>query len=131
MKKKYLILALYVQGKGKNIFKAQDVVNEDQLNNISDLIKGGYIQEIESDVEESENTQNDAPNEEVTENVEESENTENELPVLFILNDREIRSTKDTKKKEIVAKLKELKVEFNPLLDEQSLFDLLKEAIAQ
>lgn len=127
MKKKYLILALYVQGKGKNIFKSKEIVSEDQLNNIPDLIKGGYIEEIKSDLEKY--------GEPVDDNSTKVEAAENVEPVLFTLTIgeeiREVRSVKDLKKKEIINALKDLEVEFNPISKEQILFDQLKEAIAK
>lgn len=135
MKKKYLILALYVQGKGKNIFKSKDVVSEDQLNNIPELIKGGYIKEILDETPKVEATENTTETE-TTENVEvKVEATENVEPILFTLKIgeeiREVRSVKDLKKKEIINALKGLEVEFNPISKEQILFDQLKEAVAK
>jgi len=108
---KYTVIALSVQGKGKKIFNAGDIVTEENFpeGNIPGLISSGFLSE--GFLDESEEL--------------ESEELESEE-----LEDAVILKTDVLNKKQIIAKLKELRSEDDSVVfdandDKQTLLDYL------
>lgn len=108
---KYTVIALSVQGKGKKIFDAGDIVTEENFpeGNVPGLISSGFLSEGFSDEDE---TLEDAKLEDET------------------LEDAVILKTDELNKKQIIAKLKELRssnesVVFDANDDKQTLLDYL------
>jgi hypothetical protein len=129
---KYTVIALSVQGKGKKIFNAGDVVTAENFpeGNIPDLIKNGFLSEGSPVKLESEELESEELESEELESEElESEELESEE-----LEDQVILKTDELNKKQIIAKLKELRslndsVVFDANDDKQTLLDYLNSLV--
>ena len=108
MNKTYVVVSLYLSGKGKKIWQSGDVVSPSDFDgNFEKLIQGGYIKQIEK----------------------EETKKESDLEPLFVV-DREgekveIFTVKDIHKPEIVALLTEKGVEFDESDRKADLWELL------
>ena len=113
---KYTVIALSVQGKGKKIFNAGDEVTAENFpeGNIPDLIKHGFLSE-------------GVP-------VELNANIDVDVHADVDVDDQVILGTEQLNKKQIIAKLKELRssnesVVFDANDDKQTLLDYLNSLV--
>lgn len=135
MEKRYIVVSLAVSGKGNKIFRSGDEVKAGQTNvDVDTLVKEGHLQVVDAtDTMEKEVKVPQAPVEVEVETETETEtdatDTTEKEPLFLVKdkdgNDKQVFGIDDITLKEIKAELKAKEIEFNPISDKATLFELL------
>lgn len=119
MERKFVVIPLGMSGKGNKVFKSGDVVAESQLNRpVQDLIKEGFIKELESEYNKSQQSE---VNNDVT-------NSEDDKEPLFIFktdsgDEIKVFCESDVTKKQLINLMDAKEMEFDSSRTKAILFD--------